>query len=188
MGVGSVTSLALDANDDAHIIYFEYPGLVLYFRQEASGWISETVGPGGGYASLVLDGGGQPHFSYGSSSLNYAYRDAGGWHTETVPTGGDWGSRGLYNALALDDAGRPHISYYHWGDTGDLKYALKDAGGWQIETVDSPGYVGEYTSIALDAAGRPRISYYDVSNGDLRYAYRVEGDHTVYLPLVLRGE
>jgi len=53
-----------------------------------------------------------------------------------------------------------------------LHCATASAETWDIQTVDSEGDVGQYTSLALDASGFPRISYYDVTNGDLRYAYR----------------
>ena len=41
---------------------------------------------------------------------------------------------------------------------------------WNIETVDSAGYVVRDTSIALDASGYPHISYFDDTNVDLKYA------------------
>jgi hypothetical protein len=73
-------------------------------------------------------------------------------------------------SLALDAAGRPHISYYD-STNDDLKYAYFDGTAWQIETVDSAGWVGYYTSLELDSFGRPHISYYDGTNGDLKYAH-----------------
>ncbi|MBU0569004.1 choice-of-anchor D domain-containing protein, partial [bacterium] len=63
----------------------------------------------------------------------------------------------------------PHISYYD-GTNYDLKYASYNGSAWNIQTVDSSGYVGQYTSLALDGSGQPHISYYDNSNDDLKYA------------------
>ncbi|MBU2567313.1 MAG: hypothetical protein KJ967_00875, partial [Elusimicrobia bacterium] len=42
--------------------------------------------------------------------------------------------------------------------------------GWNVQTVDSAGYVGHYTSIALDTNNYPHISYGDSTNWDLKYA------------------
>jgi hypothetical protein len=156
---------------------------LLCFRQDASGWHSETLGFNGGHNSLILDGGGYPHVSYYGAGLEYAYRDAAGWHTEGV-----LGGTGFFTSLALDGDSYPHISYYRssYGHYQDLKYAYKDTIGWHIEIVDSEGDIGAYTSIALDATGRPHISYYDGSNRDLKYAIYVEAEHTIYLPRALR--
>ena len=41
---------------------------------------------------------------------------------------------------------------------------------WNIQTVDSIGYVGSSTSLALDLSDYPHISYRDGGNGDLKYA------------------
>jgi len=70
-------------------------------------------------------------------------------------------------SIALDRLGHPHISYYDWLNS-DLKYAKWDGQSWQIEKVDTEGYVGSETSIAIDNFGDPHISYY--GNNDLKYA------------------
>jgi len=54
-----------------------------------------------------------------------------------------------------------------------VKYAYKDATGWNLEIVDGEGWeMGQYTSLALDASGFPHISYYDGEPDDLKYAYK----------------
>ena len=41
---------------------------------------------------------------------------------------------------------------------------------WDIQTVDSEGFVGSYSSMALDSSGNPHISYRDNTNEALKYA------------------
>jgi len=43
---------------------------------------------------------------------------------------------------------------------------------WEIETADSVGNVGAYTSIALGTGNYPHVSYFDLTNYDLKYAYK----------------
>jgi hypothetical protein len=97
------------------------------------------------------------------------------WRIETVdhPSNANVGDA---SSIALDSAGRPHIAYV---DTihSALKYARKKPDGtWQIETVDSPGFVAQGLSLALDASDGPHIAYYAgpgiTSPANARYASR----------------
>ncbi len=94
------------------------------------------------------------------------------WDKETVDSSG---SVGFYTSVDVDSSNYPHISYYD-STTDSLNYAYKDAGGWHISVVDSPG-VGEYCSLVLDGNDYPHISYYDSLHdyGDLKYAYMDTG-------------
>ena len=126
----------------------------------------------GRYASLALDGTGNPHISYYDSihaDLKYARRNGLAWLIQTVDTAGNVGQ---YGFLALDSAGLPHISYSDetGDDVYDLKYARWDGIAWLTQTVDSSGDVGQSTSLALDAAGHPHISYTWI-DFYLRYAW-----------------
>jgi len=74
----------------------------------------------------------------------------------------------------VDAIGRPHIAYSDLPNS-DLKYAYKGVAGWQIEVVDSEGWVGHFPSLRIDESGRVHIGYYDDSDYDLRYAYQAPG-------------
>ncbi len=116
-------SLRLDAQNHPHIAY---GGDFLYYAwYDGTQWHSEIVDDSGGvgrYASLALDGDGNPRISYfdwTNEDLKYARWTGSGWHIQTVDSAG-W--VGWYTSLALDADGKPHISYYD--DTNDdLKYA-----------------------------------------------------------------
>ena len=173
--VGRYTSIALDANGNPHISYYDETNQDLKYAYKSEGsWHIETVdttGDVGLFTAIALDANGNPHISYydvTNRDLRYAYKSGGSWHIDTVDA---TGTVGRYTSIALDANGNPHISYYD-ASNQDLKYAYKSGGSWHIETVDTTGVVGEYTSIALDANGNPHISYYDWTNRDLKYAYK----------------
>ncbi len=78
---------------------------------------------------------------------------------------------GWWPSLALDSRDRAHLSYCDAGQ-GDLRYALRDDGGWSTTTVISEGRVGKYTAIAVDGHDRPAIAFYDQDRKALRYAWQ----------------
>ncbi len=174
---GKYNSLALDANGEPQISYFDSSGKLLYAKRNAGSgtWSTETVdslNDCGRLNSIQVDAAGLPHISYTSLALaqvRYAHFDGAQWIIETV---GGIGT--LYNSsvtsLALDRAGNPHISYYDATDHA-LKYASRSAGVWTVQTVDRGGDVGWYSSLVLDATDRPIISYYDATTRALKIAY-----------------
>jgi fibronectin type 3 domain-containing protein len=177
--VGEYASLALDANDKAHISYWDRTSQNLVYATNADGrWKRSVVddsGNVGAFTSIAVDAFGAPHISYhtwDTQDLRYARFADGIWIILTVD---ETGNVGQYSSLALDADDKAHISYYD-ATNGDLKYAT-NAGGWFVPgTVDSAGNVGQYSSLALDADGLAHISYYDATNGDLEYARRTVSD------------
>ena len=77
-GIGTYSSLVLDAQDHPHISYYDdahYELRYAYF--DGTRWLTETVDTGGigtgAYTSLALDAQGRPHISYlGNYNLRYA--------------------------------------------------------------------------------------------------------------------
>lgn len=104
----------------------------------------------------------------------------GSWTVETPPVPAVL----LRQSLAIDAAGTPHVA----GCTaaGDLIYRSKNDFGWFDETVDP--LLGAYClgAIAVDAQG-PAIAYFDSTNGDLRFARRVNGAWTLKELVVTAG-
>ena len=175
---GTSTSMALDANGNPHISYYDGTNYDLKYTYRSGGsWHTEvvdTTGNVGLYTSLALDISGNPHISYYDSTnqnLKYAYKAEGIWHIETVDA---TGAVGGYTSITLDANSNPHISYRDYTHYR-LKYAYKAEGIWHTETVDTSSYADYDTSIEIDGNGNPCISYYDYTGDNLKYAYKSGG-------------
>ena len=179
--VGSHTALAFDSLGRPCISYSDATnGNLKYASWDGARWTVTTVdstGWVGTYTSLAFNtfnSLGRPAISYYDATngdLRLAQWDGTCWVIATVDSAVDVGS---YSSLAFDasdpQAPKPAISY-HDATEGRLKYAHWSGTAWNIETVDSTGWVGEYSSLTFDTSNRPGVSYYAAGEHDLKYAH-----------------
>jgi hypothetical protein len=161
--VGWFSSLALDANDNPFIAYYDRSSgsLKVSSRSPIGTWVPRTVEAidvpidednvneegVGWYASLDLDRNNLPHISYydfTNHRLRYAYWTGtwggsgapGHWNFATLDSGAGL-DVGRFTSLVVDQTtDARHICYYDLTNT-NLKYAQWTAGtGWQLQVVD----------------------------------------------------
>ncbi|MBI5509187.1 MAG: putative metal-binding motif-containing protein [Deltaproteobacteria bacterium] len=185
--VGTAASIAVDGALDVEITYYDADNRDLKFAYRPAGtsaWIDsviDSVGNVGSYGSVAADSGGATHVAYydaGAGVLRYAFRSAGGvWTVAAIDTGG---SVGKYCDVAVDAGGGAHLSYYDETNTG-LKYihcsagGSCDAAGTAVDDVAGSPNVGQYSAIAVAGDGDLAIVYYDLTNTDLKYAFKPAG-------------
>ena len=185
------TAIAVDAQGQARIAFYEGGGRDLLYAEKVSGdWIVtvvDTTGDTGRWVSLQIDSQGNPHISYfffldsndvPVGDLKYATRSGGVWTRQFVDTAGIVGE---YTALELDTQANPHISYFD-NTNQNLKYTRRSGGIWTAETVESAGSVGAYTALALDSQNNPHIAYQDMTALRVRYASKSGGSWTFETP------
>ncbi len=134
----------------------------------------DSLGDPGEYASLVLDGRGEPAIAYrdaATATLRYAERQGRAWHVEAVdPAAGS----GLYASLAMDATGGVHVAYELPGVPAPLRYASRLGGRWSIEPVPVAGQPA-FGSLALDPHGVPFIAYWESGSRSICVVERRDG-------------
>ena len=177
---GRMTSLTLDPFGQPEISYYDQTNQRLRFASRATGvWALETIDTQGrGISSLKVDGLGNAHVSYGSTTgLRYALRTpTAGWGVPEVVDGSSTSTGGI-NSISLDGSGQPHIAYSKqvpFGFTSTLWYAERQGTGWRHEVVDDQDFYGSNAVLRVDEQGTPHICYL-AADGDIRHAYRRGG-------------
>lgn len=169
-GNGGTPSIALDADQQTFITFYDYDLQALKFASRHNGqWQVEIVddSPGAGVeSSLVMDVQGQPRVAYyveGAEQLKYAMRVADEWQTSLVEADVPGGK---YPSLALDSADNSHIAYLD-ADNSALKYAVwnETQQGFAISTLRNLEKTGEFASLALDSQDQAHLVYFSKMDG-----------------------
>lgn len=137
-----------------------------YWRRAGGNWITEML-PHGDWPSIVVAGLGPivSYHDFETGTLRYQWRVGGTWYGGEI----DPFSSGRYSEIVQGLDGTLHVAYYDDGN-GDLRYAVKAPGAWEIHTVDAVGDVGAWSSIVLDVNGHPHFAYQDANNFTMKYA------------------
>jgi hypothetical protein len=160
-GVGGVCGvLSLDSLDNPFV------GFDRLAHKTEGGW-NYTPVPWIPY-DMAVSSGGTVHITYfkrtapDEVTVQEAYLRGGNWTTEDVDIFSAPSSLGSsWLSLALGPDSLPHLLYYA-DALGEIRYAYKDNGTWNIETVDTIGNimaVGKHGSLSLDSGGVPHIVY-----------------------------
>jgi hypothetical protein len=132
--------------------------------------IVDQSGSAGSHVSLALNSAGVPLISYVDTSSNYlrwAYLSGTAWVRETKndPSSGS-------TSVAFDPANNPYIAYCDKNYNVKIKYANPSFKNWRDKTVDTTDHQFAQVSLVVDANGNEHLSYWDVTDGDLKFAYR----------------
>jgi hypothetical protein len=188
-------SMVLDADDHAHIAFFDAGGGteygLYYVHWNGSAWdqnhmtVSANVwndGYKGTGSALALDADGIPSIAFSDpatgqlriAKLNGSPDFSDALWTNSVVTGALYSA---YPSLAIDAANRPHVAYQRAepGTNTLLQHARFTGTDWLVTTADAGGPahydVGANTCLVLDPQQRPRVSYWDTTMNTIRYAH-----------------
>ena len=162
-------SLALDAGGAPHIAYNgdldgDLATELVYAAWTGAVWAQEavgTVGFGGDYVSLALDGSGNPGICYsGQNNLFLEYASSNGivWTTQAVDAPGAAQSD---NALAFDAGDNPHIVYVAGPGTSlnMVRHAAWNGTFWDVDTLSTTAAGGLAMGFARN--GVLHAAYFD---------------------------
>jgi hypothetical protein len=155
---GTVIDLALDSNNNPHILYDGGINGLMYASRSGSNWTSQTVDKNGGskpgsltFGSLALDSSGNPRIAYSEGDqVMYASWSGSNWDIQTVDTA----KAPFRVSLAIDSNNTAYLMY---GLTDEVKLAVYNNSSWNIQAVASS--MDSLGNLVLDSKGYPHLIY-----------------------------
>jgi hypothetical protein len=155
---GTVFGLALDANNNPHILVDGGISGLMCTSWTGQNWTTQTVDKNGTYfgrfGALALDSAGNPHIAYTDNDklVKYASWTGTNWNIQTIDTSqSEFAPR---VSLTIDSNNTAYLMY---GSLADVKLAVYNNSNWTIQTVASN--MDSLGNIVLDSKGYPHFIY-----------------------------
>jgi outer membrane protein assembly factor BamB len=158
-------SLAVDAQNNPHVVYNGQNGMMYHASWDGQKWIRQNVIQRGNPDQLVLDAQGNPIILYKSQddSRYIARWNGQNWNFQAVPDGCRF-------SIALDSSGMLHLAFTQQLPTSEvpkgvtnnlakLNYATLTGSDWNIQTVDSSVSYTDGVYLAFDSQNIAHIMY-----------------------------
>lgn len=177
--VGDGCCLAVDRWGRPHISYIDKTGgKVMYARYTGTSWEFEVVAADVDVSrgtGIALDAFDNPYVIFQDDKedeLTYGYRSGTAWVTQLVEPGSGYGA---YVSISAWPAGS-HVAYTRPAGTNvGLRYAYREGGSWNTETVVSSGG-GLFNTLFIDNDNNPNVVYWNNSTVSVRHAVRKSGE------------
>ena len=159
---GYVVSLALDSNNNPHIMYEASSfSSIKYAVQDNATWNAQTVFfENDSLGNMILDSNGYPHLIFENvdiGNLTYANWDGTAWNTQIVASNVDLYQMG---SITLDSNNYPYITYSKGDgyDGGALMYTRWTGTTWETQTADPCTATGP-GALIIDSNGNLHLTY-----------------------------
>ena len=159
-------SLAVDGNDNWHVVYVDLVDHVLKYAGNSTGvWQTEVVDDFGfiyEQTAISVDQENVVHLVYSadwSPRLRHLVNIEGEWHMTGIPIGGGVYPRFL--SLAVDDGGALHLLFFDY-NTWTLLYATDQSGAWEtteLEDTSQSGLFVEAADLYVEGDGAAHVGY-----------------------------
>ncbi|MFW6141059.1 MAG: DUF6531 domain-containing protein, partial [Candidatus Saliniplasma sp.] len=206
--VGKFSSIAVDADDNTHISYYDSSNSDLKYAENIDGyWNLETVdsdGDVGKYSSLSIDGQGDVHISYydaSDSNLNLVKGTGADWSTESVIRGSSmfethYEYDGEDRLTYVDYPGETSVGYgydrrsninkrtYYEGNEVENEVTSEYDEGNRLVNMDGVEYEydEEGNQLGVDSEGDSSFMSTYLSGEKLNYRMEVVGDEDSGVP------